>query len=254
MRLVLITGGTSGIGFALVEQYLNHGYRVIFTGRNKQKVAETVQYFSQYPNFILGQVVDVRNAVAMNTFIQYVAQNYGLDIVIANAGIASNFIKQVSLAEMANTIFSTNVNGVFNTMHPSIEVMMRKGEGQIAIVSSLASYFGLKTSPYYASSKAAIRVLAEGISPLLKQHNIILSTIIPGFIESKMVKQSAIKKLPMLMSAATASKIIFQGIKKRKRTIIFPKPMFALIYVLSLLPLSVRELIMNKMLVFSKKQ
>lgn len=253
MRLVLITGGTSGIGFALVEQYLNHGYRVIFTGRNKEKVAETVKYFSQYPNFILGQVVDVRNMSEMNTFIQYVAKNYGLDIVIANAGIASNFIKQVSLAEMANIIFSTNVNGVFNTIHPSIEVMMRKGEGQIAIVSSLASYFGLTNSPYYASSKAAIRVLAEGVSPLLKQHNIILSTIIPGLVESKMVKQSSFKKLPLLMSAEQASKIIFQGIKKQKRTIIFPKRMFALTYGLSLLPLTLREFIINKMLASSKK-
>ena len=118
-------------------------------------------------------------------------------------------------------VFDTNVNGVFNTVHPAIERMMARKRGQIAILSSLAGFSGLPNSPSYSSSKAAVKSYGRGLRSRYAGDGIEINTICPGVIHTNMT-ESFYRRVPGWLDVEKAVRIIVRGLEKNRGLIAFP--------------------------------
>ncbi len=245
-QTVFITGGTSGIGFGLAKAYLQAGHRVIITGRSEDRLNKAKESLNIYSNFLEGVLLDVTDKVTMKKYLLEVDKKYRIDTVIANAGVSSGVSDINDMADLAENIFSTNVYGVFNTVHPLISMMKDRKRGHIVLISSMSAFFGLTTAVFYSSSKAAIKSYGEGLRILLSDYNIDVTTVFPGFVESNITRSNKFK-MPFFMDTNKAVAIIMKGLQKRKGYILFPLQMRLVVYFISILPFVLREVILKKL-------
>jgi short-subunit dehydrogenase len=209
--------------------------RLSLHGRHTERlniIAEQAKIRGATVTTHIGEVTDAQD---MARWIESCDNAVAIDLVIANAGISLGTAKGTESADQVRMIFATNVTGVFNTVHPILPFMMRRKRGQIAIVSSLASFRGFPGAPAYCASKAAVRIYGEGLRAEMARHNIEVNVICPGFVKTPMTDVNQFP-MPFLMSAERAAQIIRDGLQHNKARIAFPFIMYALIRILVALP------------------
>ena len=113
--------------------------------------------------------------------------------------------------------------------------MLPRGAGQIAIVSSLASFRGFPGAPAYSASKAAVRVWGEALRARHREDGIAVSVICPGFVVSRMTDRNLFP-MPLLMTADRAARIIRRGLARNRGRIAFPWPTYFVSWLLGVLP------------------
>lgn len=237
---ILITGATSGLGRALALHYAVPGRTLLLTGRNELRLKEIALSCEEKGAKIVGLPMDVTDAHALRSWLLGEWQKQPIDLVIANAGISAGTGFGGEDEAQARQIFATNVNGVLNTILPLLPMMKQRGNGQIAIISSLAGLRGMPSAPAYSASKAAVRAYGEGLRGELKPHGVKVNVVCPGFIKTPMTDVNPYP-MPFLMSAAKAAGIIAAGLEKNKARIAFPLPMYLGLWLLSLLPLALTD-------------
>lgn len=232
---VLITGASSGIGAALAKKYAASDVILSLHGRDRarlERVASEAQALGADASVRIGDVCDASDMAA------WIAERDGirpLDLVFANAGISGGTARIEDLTDLARTTFEVNVTGVFNTIHPVLPLMAARGKGQVAILSSLASFRGFAGSAAYCASKAAVRVYAEGLRAEMAPRNVEVTVICPGFIKTPMTDVNPFK-MPFLMSPERAARLIHQGLVANRARIAFPWQMYGLVRLLASLP------------------
>lgn len=240
---ILITGANSGIGKALAISYLRSPCTNLFLcARDLKKLDEIKKILLEMGTNtnIQCESIDVRNEEKMKSYIERIEKICSLDLVIANAGISAGTANGTESFKQVKEIFSTNLNGVLNTIHPVIEKMKIRQKGQIAIISSLAGFRGLPSSPAYSASKSAVRVYAESLRGNLADFGIEVSAICPGYIRTPMTEANDFP-MPFLMDAKKCSEIIKTGLKKNKSRIAFPFPLYFLVWLASLLSTKITD-------------
>ncbi len=250
-RSILITGANSGIGSALALAYAVPGAVLALGGRNQSRLdAVATACRGRGATVETGQI-DVTDAGAMAAWIAKADAAARLDLVIANAGISGRTFSAKGDAgggtDQTRHIFAVNVDGVINTVLPAIQVLRARAQdrppagakraihGQIAIMSSLAGYRGLPRSAAYSASKAAVKVLGEGLRSALWHDGIEVSVICPGFVKTPMTDANPFP-MPFMIDAERAAAIIKRGLDKGKARIAFPFPMNFLIWLATALP------------------
>ncbi len=219
---IVITGASSGIGEALAIDYARPGVALALTGRDAGRLESVAAACRAKGATVAADTVDV---VARETFAAWLTafdDAHPVDLVIANAGISID--KDNSSLDDFSVIRKTldvNVGGVLNTVEPLLPRLIARKHGQIAIVSSLASFIGLPYSASYNASKAAVRVWGESIRYVLKKNGIGVSVVCPGFVVSR-ITANAPFPMPFLMTAARASAIIRRGLARNHARIAFP--------------------------------
>jgi short-subunit dehydrogenase len=128
-----------------------------------------------------------------------------------------------------------NLDGVLNTIEPAETAMAARGRGQLALMSSLASFYGSPSAAAYCSSKAAVRLLGEGLRLPLAQRGLGVSVICPGHIETPMTADIR-PRLPFKMSAERAAAIIERGLARGTARLAFPLASYVVMRVLAGLP------------------
>ena len=234
---ILITGASSGIGQEVALLYAKEGINLVITGRNKERLFATAKTLEEKGAGVIARVLDVTDQKAMAAFIAEVDKKTPLDLVIANAGIGVQSGDFKTLDEAAKATFEVNVFGVFNTVHPALAVMKERGRGQIALLSSLAGYIGLPSSPIYSASKNAVRAYGESLRAIHAPRGVEVNVICPGWVRSRITDRNQYQ-MPFFMEAPKAAKIIVKGLAKNKGRIAFPWPMVALIKFMTILPIS----------------
>ena len=189
---------------------------------------------------------DVVGEQDMHVWIQERDRVAAIDLVFANAGISLGTSSGGESADHANAIFATNVTGVFNTIHPLLPLMKQRRRGQVAIVSSLAGFRGFPGAAAYCASKAAVRVYGEGLRAEMALHNVEITVVCPGFVETPMTDVNPFP-MPLLMSAEQAARIIREGLVSNRARIAFPWRMYALVRLLAALPQPIIDLIAVRM-------
>src|SRR5476649_2077753 len=237
---IVITGASSGIGEALALDYAAPGIALALSGRDDarlQAVAEACR--GKGATVDTGQI-DVTQRDALAAWLMQFDDAHPIDLVIANAGISidkdNSSLDDFSIVRKTMAV---NVDGVLNTVEPLVGRLMARGRGQIAVVSSLASFIGLPYSASYNASKAAVRVWGESIRYVLKKSGVGVSVICPGFVVSCMTAQAPSAKpfaMPFLMSAERAAAIIRRGLARNKARIAFPVGTKAAVWFGGLLP------------------
>ncbi|HLI12444.1 MAG TPA: SDR family NAD(P)-dependent oxidoreductase [Alphaproteobacteria bacterium] len=234
-RHILITGASSGIGAALAEAYAGPGIRLALSGRDASRLEAVAAACRSKGATVAAEIRDVTDPEGMAGWITAREAAAPIDLVIANAGISAGTGGGGEGAAQARRIFAVNVDGVVNTVQPVIPFMAKRHCGQIAIVSSLASFRGFPGAPAYCASKAAVRVYGEGLRGSLAGLGISVSVICPGFVRSRMTEKNDFP-MPLLMDAPRAAKLIVRGLARGRARIAFPRRLYLATLLFAMLP------------------
>ncbi len=234
-RSILITGGSSGLGAALARSYADSGVSLALTGRDSTRLAAVAADCRGAGAAVESTTVSVTDGPALAAWIAERDAAAPLDLIIANAGISAGTGGDGEGAAQARAIFDTNLTGVLNTVLPALEGMRARRRGQVAIMSSLASFRGFPGAPAYCASKAAVRVWGESLRSHLAAEGIGVTVICPGFVKSRMTAVNRFP-MPMLMETEAAARTIRRGLARNKARIAFPWPLASLVWLIASLP------------------
>ncbi|MBI1180521.1 MAG: SDR family NAD(P)-dependent oxidoreductase [Alphaproteobacteria bacterium] len=243
-RSILITGASSGIGAALARHYAAPGVTLHLGGRDQARLEAVAADCAALGAACLPQVLDVTERGAMAAWIAAADEAAPLDLVIANAGIGESR-HDGTMSDIAERTFAVNVGGVFHTVHPAAERMAARRRGQIAVISSLAGYQGLASTPAYSASKAAVKAYAEALRGLLESEGVEVSVVCPGFVVSGITARNDFR-MPFLMSAERAARIIARGLAANRGRIVFPWQLMLGVRVLVNLPMPAIDWLMRR--------
>ena len=243
---VLITGASSGLGRALAIELSKKSQNLFLCARNFENLQETKNLCQNSNANIYLKILDVKDEIASQNYIAEIEETFTLDLVIANAGISGGTAQGTESFMQVKEIFDTNLYGVLNIVQPVIEKMTSRKSGQIVIISSLAGFVSLPSSPAYSASKSAVRIYGEALRGNLAEFGVKVNIVCPGYIKTKMTAVNNFY-MPFLMNSTKASQIIINGIEKNHGRIIFPIIFYFLIRVLLSLPFSLVEKIMKKL-------
>jgi len=178
---ILITGASSGLGAVMAETFASQGIRVYAVGRNKanlQALAETA------PEHLIPVVLDVRDAEAVKETVAKIEAEHPIEVLINNAAIyqRSPFVDQD--LEKARQILDTNILGTLYPTHAVLPGMIARKAGHIVQINSVAGTRGIPDESIYCASKHAITGFSESLMQELQPHNVRVSVIHPGGIET----------------------------------------------------------------------
>lgn len=242
---ILITGASSGIGEALALHYAKNGAKILFIcGRDDKRLKGVAARCADLGCKVYAESLDITNSDEMKNWIKRCETTAPLNLVIANAGVAT---LEETPQNIHNT-FNINVMGTVNTVVPAIEIL-KKAKRQnktIALLSSIAAYHGLPSCPSYSASKACIKAWGEGLRGSLRPLGINVSIICPGFVKSRITDKNTCP-MPFFMSSEKAASIIASGLEKNIGTISFPWPMRFGAWLMSILPNVLSDFIYAKL-------
>ncbi|GMT49290.1 MAG: short-chain dehydrogenase [bacterium] len=214
-KVAVITGGNSGIGLGIAEEFKAEGASGVISGRDTKTLNEAEKKLG--PNFIAIQS-DVTSMSDLDKLYQKATERFGkIDVLVANAGVAR--MQPVDQVDEANydLQFDINVKGVFFTIQKALPHL--KDGASIIVMASTAGHKGFQGASTYCATKAAVRSFARTFSAELLPRKIRVNAISPGFIETPayykfglpedMIPQAkeGFKKLTPLNRAGTANEI-----------------------------------------------
>ncbi len=222
MRVVFITGASSGIGAALGEFYARKGTTLALLARDIAGLRTVSEKCRSNGATVYEYVADVTDIEAMRACVaDLLGRVEGIDIVIANAGIRGEEDVDCQDTTIAEEIMRVNFFGVINTFSPFIQSMKSINHGQLVAISSIASFRGTPNSGAYSASKAAVNVWTESLRLRLISHGIGITTICLGFVNTAMTAELPFW-LPGVLSPEKAAELIACSIDKRARVVILP--------------------------------
>ena len=190
-KVVIVTGGTRGIGFETVKLFLNHGAKVALCGSKQETVQKALNELNKIDTKfdVIGFSPDLSNINEVKDMTKKVLQKWGtIDVLINNAGISdSKSIYEYDDDHFAK-IMDINVQGVFNCSNVVAEIMKENKKGVILNTSSMVSIYGQKSGCGYPTSKFAVNGLTKSLARELGKDGIRVNAIAPGIIETDMVK------------------------------------------------------------------
>jgi len=240
-KSVVITGGSSGLGEALALEYAAPGVFLALTGRDAARTEAVAAACRAKGADAVGETVDATDGAGMADFLSRAHARRPLDLVIANAGISGGSGRGGEDHEQTRRIFRVNVDGVIETVMPAVALMRGKPRvagaprGQIAIMSSLAGFRGFPGAPAYCASKAAVKVWGESLRGELHADGIEVSVICPGYVRTRMTADNKFR-MPLLMDADRAARIMRRGLARNRARIAYPWRMYVLAALVASLP------------------
>lgn len=217
-------------------EYASPGVTLFLSGRDAARVEAVAAACRAKGAVAEGKVIDATDRAAMAAWIAACDAQAPLDLVIANAGVAGISEGHAGTVEAeAYRVLPVNIDGVVNTVIPALDPMRKRKHGQIAIMSSLASFRGFGRSPAYGASKAAVRVWGEGLRLRVARDKVGVTVICPGFVRSRMTAGNTFP-MPFLMGSDHAAKIMRRGLDANRARISYPWPMVMLVWLLAALP------------------
>lgn len=227
-KVVIITGGTEGIGKALVIQFLQMGAKVATCGRNADKLYQLQSAYPEKP--LITHTADVSIEQECNSFINTVVKGFGsIDILINNAGISMRSLVNDTSLDTIRKVMDINFWGtVYCSKFALPHIIASKGT--IVGVSSIAGYRGLPGRSGYSASKYAVQGFLESLRTELYHSGANIMWVCPGFTASN-IRNAALNNHAepqgettmnegKMMSAEECASHIIKAIQKRKRTLV----------------------------------
>jgi NAD(P)-dependent dehydrogenase (short-subunit alcohol dehydrogenase family) len=183
-RVAIVTGGGSGIGFAIAEKFVQNNITTIIIGRNEEKLNTAKDKLGA---LCVPHVFDLINLSAIPEMVSQLVKKYkNIDILVNNAGI--NLKKEFTdvTDEDFQKIMLTNVEAIFTLSREVVKTMIEKGSGSIVNISSMASQYCIPKVIAYTASKGAIEAMTRAMAVELSPKGIRVNCIAPGFIATEM--------------------------------------------------------------------
>lgn len=187
-KTAIVTGGTRGIGFAIVRKYLENGANVAIAGSRQETVEKAVAQLPEYRDRVMGIWPDLCDPEAVAAAFASVKERFGsLDILANNAGISSRTSLYDYTLEEFNKIMSLNVTAVFVCSQAAARIMKDQGGGVIISTSSMVGEYGQPSGCGYPTSKFAVNGLTKSLARELAKDHIRVNAVAPGVTKTDMV-------------------------------------------------------------------
>ena len=234
-KVIWITGASSGIGKSVALKFAKEGWIVAASARRK-KLLEQLQSVNEN---IYSFPLDVTDRYECKNVFNNILKKFNkIEICLFCTGIHDPLSEKKFNLDKIRKIIEVNFFGIMNTVDSIYEDFKDKKSGQISIVSSVAGYRGLPGAAAYCSSKSALISFAESLHFEMKNFNVRVSIINPGFIKTPMTDENNYS-MPMIKSPEFAANQIYKGlVKSNDFEIHFPKKFTFLLKILKILPSS----------------
>ena len=233
-KIVLVTGGSSGIGLAIACLLSQKGAHVWLLARRGEKLADAlkkVKSVAQQPDQSFGMLeADVTNEKHVNQAISKIIHSIGLpDLVINSAGVTHPGYVQDIDSKIFHWMMDVNFFGTVNITKALLPGMIKRGSGYIVNISSMAGFLGVFGYTAYSASKFAVRGFTDVLRAEMKPHGIGVSVVFPPDTDTpqlayekqfKPAETSALTSNGGLMSAESVAKSILAGIERGKYLIL----------------------------------
>ena len=206
-KVAVVTGGTRGIGYAIVKKYLENGAKVILFGSRPETVEKALSSLkSENPSWpVEGFHPNLSDAKEVAKTIEGIKEKYGrIDILVNNAGISDSTKADAYEDGQFEKVMDLNVNAIFHAVQPVVKIMKEQGGGCILNTSSMVSISGQPGGVAYPASKFAVNGLTLSLARELGPSNIRVNAVAPGITKTDMVAalpdemiQPLIKTIPL---------------------------------------------------------
>lgn len=189
-KTAMVTGGTRGIGYAIVKVYLENGAAVALCGSRQETVDKALaQLKAENSDYkVIGLCPDLQNPEEVAQAVATVKDTFGsLDIMVNNAGVSARESIYTYQAEDFSKTMNLNVDAVFNCAQAAARVMKEQGGGVIINTSSMVSLYGQPSGVAYPASKFAVNGLTKSLARELGRDNIRVNAVAPGVTRTDMV-------------------------------------------------------------------
>ena len=189
-KVVLVTGGSRGIGRACAIELANAGYDVVinYVG-NEEAAAKTVEELRALGSNSESFRFDVIDINAVNESVAKIVEKYGrIDALVNNAGITRDGLFMRMNAENWNAVINTNLNSAYNVTNVIAKLMIKQRHGSIVNMSSIVGVYGNAGQANYAAAKAGLIGFTKALAKELGSRNIRVNAVAPGFIQTDMTK------------------------------------------------------------------
>ena len=189
-RVVLVTGGGTGIGRAVAVESARVGANVAVAGRTRETLDGTVAAVEALGRRAVAVPTDVRVPEQVNAMVERVTQEFGrLDILVTSAAGLFRAKPEEMSPNAWNSLITLNLTAQFYCCQAAGKVMIQQGRGKIVNISSVAPFKGSPGSPHNAAAKAGLHSLSRSLGVAWAQHNIQVNDIAPGMIETDVIKR-----------------------------------------------------------------
>ncbi len=182
-KVAIVTGGSRGIGRAIVQALTREGARVAFTYAQNKSLADELANGET----VLGFQTDVSDFNQSKEFVKQVKEKWGaVDILVNNAGITRDKLAAMMSEKDWDDVLDTNLKGVFNITKPVIGLMIRQRSGAILNITSISGIIGMPGQINYSSSKAGVIGFTKALAKELARAQVTVNALAPGFVETDM--------------------------------------------------------------------
>lgn len=187
-KVVVITGGTRGIGFEIAKLFKENKAEVIIFGSKEESVSKAIEKLNNMNLNVSGYYPNLKDYSMVEETVKDIIRKYGhIDILINNAGITSNKKIEDTTIEEFNNIMDINVNVMFYMIKAVVPYMKENNGGVILNTSSMVSIYGQPIGVGYPTSKFAVNGLTKSLARELAPYNIRVNAVAPGIVNTDMV-------------------------------------------------------------------
>jgi short-subunit dehydrogenase len=231
--VVIITGASSGIGFATARLLGKMGYRLVIAARREARLEELAAAIQREGGEVLVVPADLSEVDQIQLLVKKTLTVYGqIDILINNAGFARLvWLDEQPLEEIERQI-RVNLIGAIQLVREVLPGMIESGKGQIIQIASIASWIGVPTYSIYAANKFGLRGFLESLRRELRGTGIIVSGVYPGAVDTEFDQHAGIdwkfnRVTPswLLMESDDVARVILKVIRKKSRNVVVPRIM-----------------------------
>ncbi|HXG94897.1 MAG TPA: 3-oxoacyl-[acyl-carrier-protein] reductase [Blastocatellia bacterium] len=205
-RAAIVTGGSRGIGRAIVKELARRGAQVAFSySKNKGMADELVAEIETAGGRAVGFQADVTDAAAAEEMVKAVKASFGsVDFLVNNAGITRDKLIMMMSEEDWDAVISTNLKGAFNITKPTVAVMVRQRRGSILNIASISGVVGMAGQTNYSASKAGLIGFTKALAKEVARRQITVNALALGLIETDMTaglsdeyRQKVLEQIPL---------------------------------------------------------